>query len=291
MITCAIKGGLGNQLFQILAVICYALENNLPFKFQYTTSVPSITPRKSYWDTFLSSLKFFTYYEFKAPLAMVHHTQFSYAPLPEVADKDSHVCFNGYFQSWKYIEPRKQDIFRLLRISQQKEKLIKKHRQNLPHCAWNATSHTMKSAISIHFRLGDYKHLQHTHPLMSREYYERALTHVLSQLPGEKHHAFCFGEAEDAEHIHAHYIQHLHSIFPAVEFHLVSSMEDWEEMLLMSMCQHNIIANSSFSWFGAYFNEYPQKVVCRPSVWFAGDAANANPLDDLCPPSWSCIRA
>lgn len=291
MITCAIKGGLGNQLFQILAIICHALENNVPFKFQYTTSVPSITPRKSYWDTFLSPLKFFTYYEFKQPVRVVEHTQFHYAPLPVVSSLDVHICFNGYFQSWKYMEPRKEDILRLLRVAQQKEKLFKKHHASLPTCSWDMKSHTMQNTISLHFRLGDYKQLQHTHPIMSREYYERALTHILSQLSGDKHHVFWFCEPDDAEHVQQHYIQYMKEIFPAVEFCAAPGMQDWEEMMFMSMCQHNVIANSSFSWFGAYFNQYTKQIVCRPSIWFAGDAANVNKLDDLCPPSWACIRA
>ena len=60
MITCKLKGGLGNQLFQIFAVIAYSLRNKKNFKFLYSKQVESITPRPSYWDSFLTSLKSFT---------------------------------------------------------------------------------------------------------------------------------------------------------------------------------------------------------------------------------------
>jgi hypothetical protein len=66
-----------------------------------------------------------------------------------------------------------------------------------------------------------------------------------------------------------------------------NKLADWEQLLLMSCCHHNIIANSSFSWWGAYFNEWPDKIVCYPSVWF-GSAIGHN-TDDLCPPSWQRI--
>jgi hypothetical protein len=64
----------------------------------------------------------------------------------------------------------------------------------------------------------------------------------------------------------------------------LNTLEDWQQMLLMSCCHHNIIANSSFSWWSAYLNTNANKIVCYPSVWF-GKVAN-NDTRDLCPRDW-----
>lgn len=60
MITCQIMGGLGNQLFQIFTTIAYALEQKQPFGFIYHKSSYGITPRSTYWDNLLLSLKEYT---------------------------------------------------------------------------------------------------------------------------------------------------------------------------------------------------------------------------------------
>jgi len=53
-------------------------------------------------------------------------------------------------------------------------------------------------------------------------------------------------------------------------------------MRLMSQCQHNIVANSSFSWWGAWLNANPHKIVIAPKKWYA----NQNDVRDLCPTTW-----
>jgi len=60
-------------------------------------------------------------------------------------------------------------------------------------------------------------------------------------------------------------------------------------MILMSCCNSNIIANSSFSWWGAFMNENNEKIVCYPSTWFGKNFGN-NSMNDLFPPSWQKIN-
>ena len=73
-----------------------------------------------------------------------------------------------------------------------------------------------------------------------------------------------------------------------IEFHFVrDTIADWQQMLLMSVCDHNIIANSTFSWWGAYFNANPEKVVCYPSVWFGPGVSHDT--RDMFPESWTKV--
>jgi len=57
----------------------------------------------------------------------------------------------------------------------------------------------------------------------------------------------------------------------------------------MSCCDHNIIANSTFSWWGAYFNNNKEKIVCYPDKWFGPKNANLN-TKDLFPENWICVK-
>jgi hypothetical protein len=80
-------------------------------------------------------------------------------------------------------------------------------------------------------------------------------------------------------------------LFPQCVFYKCSDkMEDYNQILCMSFCDHHIIANSSFSWFGAYLNPVPEKKVCYPSVWFCGYGADI-PTQDLFPGHWIKVDA
>ena len=83
-------------------------------------------------------------------------------------------------------------------------------------------------------------------------------------------------------------IYNLEQIFPELIFMRGDNMlQDWEQMMLMSLCSHNIIANSTFSWWGAYFNTNPTKIVCYPGTWFGPKAGHDT--SDLFPEDWIMI--
>jgi hypothetical protein len=143
----------------------------------------------------------------------------------------------------------------------------------------------------MHFRLGDYINIQHCHPVMTINYYSNCLKYLNDlgiDLREYKILYFCENNLNDLRHI-AEIIQTLKLKYPYLEFKRQSGLEDYEEMLLMSLCEHNIIANSSFSWWAAFFNDNRDKVVCYPDTWF-GPLLAHHDTSDLCPKSCNKIK-
>ena len=286
MITCNLMGGFGNQLFQIFATISYAIKSRNQFKFLALEQLGgggSSTLRYTFWKTFFSKLNPFLIKELPVNIEVIRENGFQYniIPIHTLLQKD--VMISGYFQSYKYFQDNYATICKVIGLENMKVTLLKKI---------NMSSDSLKNTISMHFRIGDYKKIQHFHPLATYEYYERALMHIKSVInPPDNNVRFTimyFCEDVDIEDVLTT-INKLQTVFPEYSFiRGENSLEDWEQMLLMSCCYHNIIANSSFSWWSAYFNSNEDKIICYPSVWF-GPSAN-NDTKDLCPPEWVKIQ-
>ena len=97
-----------------------------------------------------------------------------------------------------------------------------------------------------------------------------------------------FCEDDDIETVNQT-VNALRNDFPSLVFVRADpKLTDWEQMLLMSSCSHNIIANSSFSWWGANLNENMDRIVCCPNTWF-GPAMRHNDVSDMIPHEWNVI--
>ena len=172
-------------------------------------------------------------------------------------------------------------ICRLIGIDKIKNKLLEKLQTIYGE---NIDINSMENTISIHFRIGDYKKVSDFHPILKYEYYHKSLNKIQSIYPNNAFTIYYFCEDEDIQDV-SNKISILKINFPNYSFiRGDNTLADWEQMLFMSCCHHNIIANSSFSWWGAYFNKNLHRIVCYPSVWF-GASANIDTCD-LCPPEW-----
>ena len=281
MLTCNLMGGLGNQIFQIFAVLSYAIKSRNQFKFLNLARLGegSTTVRYTFWESFFSNLKPFLISELPQPIHVVKEKGFPYNELSiyEMINRD--VMIFGYFQSYKYFEKQYSIICRIIGLDKMKEKLLTKLTLN---------DDNLKNTISMHFRIGDYKKIQHVHPLATYNYYESALNHIKYTNSEQSFNVLYFCEDVDIDDA-TDKINALRTKFPEYSFNRGdNSLADWEQMLLMSCCHHNIIANSSFSWWSAYFNSWQDKIVCYPSAWFGPSAKHD--VKDLCPPEWIKVQ-
>lgn len=133
------------------------------------------------------------------------------------------------------------------------------------------------NAVSLHVRRGDYVNNQNTlsvHGVCSLDYYVRAIAYIAQRVTDPVFFIF----SDDLDWVRGT----LRMEYPC---HYVCNNrggESYNDMRLMSFCKHHVIANSSFSWWGAWLNPSHTKIVVAPKQWFA------RPVDvsDLLPDGW-----
>ena len=132
------------------------------------------------------------------------------------------------------------------------------------------------TAVSVHVRRGDYVSNPKTralHGVCSPEYYARAMAHLAERAPGARFFIF----SDDLAWARASLeIRHAHHFVEGQGAHA-----HLDDLRLISLCRHHIIANSSFSWWGAWLSEHADKIVVAPARWVLYAE-----LPEVVPPSW-----
>ena len=265
-------GGLGNQLFQIFSGISYAFENNINFKiirtkFDKVSPLDNKSLRPTYWHNFFINISKFTCDNINT--LTYNEPTFTYNKIPNI-NKDFKI--HGYFQSPKYFQNYYNSIIELIGLDKQKAEIREKYKEYFSN-----------KVMSLHFRIGDYTKKPDYHVILNTKYYIDALKFILEK-DNTCDTILYFNEEQDNNTVE-NMINNIKKSYPQLNFIQCSyEIEDWEQLLLMSLCNHNILANSTFSWWGAYFNINPKKIVCYPSVWF-GQKCN-NSTRDLFPENW-----
>ena len=179
------------------------------------------------------------------------------------------LYLEGYFQTEKYFKEMESMILDKFKFPEnigttndQYQKLI-----------------IQDDSVSVHFRRGDYVNdviAANFHGSCSIEYYKKAFQNITAKVKNP--HFFIF--SDDISWVEKH-IKNWHHKITFVKQN--KEEKSWIDMLLMSRCKHNIIANSSFSWWGAWLNNNTDKIIISPNIWFNDSTIDTS---DIVPKSW-----
>jgi len=199
---------------------------------------------------------------FRTKILRQYYVDFAYW----VAKPRKNAYLDGFFQTERYFVDYKDLIrrdFKPITLSPVASK-------------WLAKISSFENSASLHIRRGDYIGHKTFGNICTDKYY-RTATEKLSESV-KNCHFFVFSNDID-------WVKHYMTLPADIEFVSSNELKDFEEITLMSTCRHNIIANSSFSWWGAWLNENPEKIVIAPKKWAHG-IYNIWKMRDITPPSW-----
>ena len=295
MIIINMKGGLGNQLFQYAAgralavrqearaggsvelkldVTGYGENNGIdtlrryalgPFNIKASiANAGEIRHLKYPYGIVSKGWRFF-----KAKILRQFNVRF----VPALFNARGPLYLDGFFQTERYFVDKEKEVREDLRLTEPlspKAESVSRLMRDSPF-----------EAVSLHVRRGDYvsdaKTNEH-HGTCDAEYYAKALEHIVTMI-GKDIRVFIF--SDDIAWVKENLI------LPYPSIHVSSpEIKDYEELVLMSLCNHNIIANSSFSWWGAWLNANPDKIVTAPRRWVAKGEKD---FADIVPSSWKRI--
>lgn len=255
------SGFLGNVMFQTAATMGIAIKNNMN----------CLLPYKKEFDSFKGPIpvgNVSNAIEYQEPHYHYQDVLF--------ADKSQNVRLKGYFQSekyWKHCEPLIRQTFEF--NDDIKFKINSKYNELLTGD---------KTLVSVHVRRGDYLNHPNHHPVMPVDYFRRASQKVKELAGG----SLCFMVMSDDMSWCYDNLLFVLGEYGTVSF--ISDNSPAEDMFLQSLCSHNIISNSSFSWWGSYLNKNPNKIIIAPQKdkWYGSAYAHLS-VEDLYLPSFTLV--
>ncbi|CAM8436634.1 alpha-1,2-fucosyltransferase [Candidatus Methylopumilus universalis] len=278
MIFVHLRGGLGNQMFQFAAGYALARKVNGEVSIILTSAMGD-TQRKYELNNFIDinshytcrrQLAFEMFFRFisllKIKKSFYEKNAFIYDPA--FFDIGRNVNIFGYFQSEKYFKFIRKDILNIFKFKGASD----------PNYLEVVRKIQASNSVSVHIRRGDYvlnKTANAFHGVLSIAYYKKALNHIKANVAKPK--IFLF--SDDPEWVRKNFS--FIGRFDLVDFN--RGELSYRDMELMSLCKHNIIANSSFSWWGAWLNLNKDKIVIAPKKWLRDESV---PLNDIIPESW-----
>jgi len=263
-----LQGGLGNQMFQYAVGRALSLRCGVPLLLEVSSFLRD--PKRCYmlspfepvaWPVMLSPGR-----RWWAHLTGRYWRERGFAFDPQVFALGSGTILDGYFQSEKYFVAYTDTICRDFSL---KEPLSQNAQKYLQCIEGTAVS------VAVHVRRGDYVSdpvTQAFHGNCSWEYYEHAMQFLRERVEGEVQFFFF---SDEPAWVRSRQVDGI----------IVEGLSPHEDMFLITHCKHQIIANSSFSWWGAWLNVNPDKIVIAPKRWFANEEKERQ-TGDLIPEGW-----
>lgn len=245
MVAPRLMGRCGNQMFQLAMAKAYSLKHGLDFYMPDQTTAPHV------WECYFAHLSKGEQPQLINP-SFIKERIHSYRHLPSPIDGRD-IIVEGYWQTEKYFKEYRKEIIEMFNIE---------YKPLLNYC-------------SVHIRRGDYLLYPDKHPVITPEYLNTAIS--LMREKGIEHFMFFSDDMEWA----IDFASKVEGIIPI----FTTGSTPLMDLQFMNWCGHQIIANSSFSWWGAWLNQNPDKIVIAPKVWFGEGNAHLD-TQDLIPESW-----
>ena len=288
MVSVKLWGGIGNQLFQYAFGQYLKLTLNVKVYYYFDSIIFDHTDK-----SILKIIKDINIIQEKEVLPFFLHNKIGYRIFRKIVqtlpmlypsifvEKDMRckltlpkesVIFDGYWQSYKYSY---NNIFLQNIIS-----------DNLTQISELEYYHQIISceSVSLHVRRGDYLNAKNAkiYYECDLKYYEMSIQHILSTIQNPIFFIF----SNDIVWVKNKYsfFDDIKCVYIDNSTHIIQDNNAIKELMLMSVCKHNIIANSTFSWWGAFLNKNEKKIVITPKEWFKNDLNRIMP--DLVPQNW-----
>ena len=287
MVILQLKGGLGNQLFQYAAGLGLAMHHNVLLKvdIQYLKKPDDTigTIRNYELQQLIAPPNIATNLELSELIQQNIFARSFEKLLPtfrrKIYAEKSFEFDSNFFKAGKniYLKGYRQSEKYFINIEDKIRNQIKFQPTLLSEVANYANFLQNITSISIHIRRGDYTNtnVNKYHGVMTREYYQQAINTISSLINNPSF--FIFSDNIDWVKDNLQFSSSATFVSGKI------SKNHYQDFYLMSQCKHNIIANSSFSWWAAWLNNNQNKIVIAPKKWF-----NNAPLNykDLIPESW-----
>lgn len=290
MVVAQITGGLGNQLFQYAAAKALSLHHKVPLLFEVSTfyrdELPDLEVPRNFELYHFKGIteQIMAVDDVKSRFGVEKNSFIHRKAIPAYKKK---IYTEPYYHYDKNFFRSRKQVF--LKGGRQSEKFFKRYEDDIRNCVQlkeylyenvidAAITLRSQNSVSVHIRRGDYLRKQiilEWHGVMSKEYYAKAFQLLASKTKNLSVYYF----TDDPDWV-------AENLLPLLDGKILSgtvTKSHYEDLYLMSQCKHNIIANSSFSWWGAWLNNNPEKIVIGPVKWFDKGYKDTQ---DVIPDNW-----